>query len=325
MLNTRLTQAFGLRHPVISAPMAVAGGGALAAAVTRAGGLGLIGGGYCDAGWIAEQFTEAGNEAVGCGFITWKLAETPGLLDEVLARQPRAVFLSFGDPMPHAAAIHAAGVPLICQVQRLDHARRAVEAGAAVIVAQGSEAGGHGAKRATLTLVPEVADMLAAAAPEVMLCAAGGIGDGRGLAAALMLGADGVLVGSRLWASEEALVPAAMHGAAVAAGGDGTIRSTVMDRARGYAWPEGYDCRVLQNDFTRTWHGREDALAEAEGVGAAWKAAFAAGDPDGANTFVGEVAGLIRDIRPAGAIIEGMVAQAEGLLARAPGFVGAEA
>ena len=167
--------------------------------------------------------------------------------------------------------------------------------------------------------------MLAAEAPDVMLCAAGGIGDGRGLAAALMLGADGVLVGSRLWASEEALVPAAMHGAAVAAGGDGTIRSTVMDRARGYAWPEGYDCRVLQNAFTRDWHGREDALGHAPGVGEAWKAAFAAGDPEGSNTFVGEVTGLIRDIRPAGALIEAMVAEAEGLLARAPGFVAAGA
>jgi nitronate monooxygenase len=323
MIRTRLTEAFGLDHPVISAPMAVAGGGALAAAVTRAGGLGLIGGGYCDADWIAAQFAAAGNEAVGCGFITWKLAETPGLLDAVLARQPRAIFLSFGDPMPFAGAIRAADVPLVCQVQRLDHARRAVEAGARVIVAQGSEAGGHGARRATLTLVPEVADMLATEAPDVLLCAAGGIGDGRGLAAALMLGADGVLVGSRLWASDEALVPGAMHKAALAAGGDDTIRSTVMDRARGLAWPEGYDCRALENAFTRRWHGRESALDAAPEVGAAWKAAFLAGDPDGANTFVGEAAGLIRSIRPAGEIVAALVDEAEALLARAPTYLGA--
>ena len=148
MIDTRLTRSFGLTHPIVSAPMAMASGGALAAAVSGAGGLGLIGGGYGDPEWIDQAFRDAGNTSVGCGFITWKLAERPDLLARVLERDPAALFLSFGDPRPFASEIDAAGVPLICQVQTLEHARQALEAGARVIVAQGTEAGGHGAARA---------------------------------------------------------------------------------------------------------------------------------------------------------------------------------
>ena len=125
-MQTRLTERFNLEMPIVLAPMAGATGGRLAAAVSKAGGLGLIGGGYCDAGWIENEFAQAGNVAVGCGFITWCLSDA--LLASVLARKPQAIFLSFGDPMPFSPAIHAAAVPLICQVQTLKDARRAVEA-----------------------------------------------------------------------------------------------------------------------------------------------------------------------------------------------------
>jgi nitronate monooxygenase len=102
-LSTRFTERLDLLHPVVSAPMAFAAGGALAAAVTAAGGLGLIGGGYGDAEWLEREFRAAGNGRVGCGFITWSLAENPALLDAALARRPAAVMLSFGDPSPFAA------------------------------------------------------------------------------------------------------------------------------------------------------------------------------------------------------------------------------
>ncbi|MDJ0827527.1 MAG: nitronate monooxygenase [Rhodobacter sp.] len=315
MLRTRLTERFDLRHPVLSAPMAKAAGGRLAAAVTWAGGLGFIGGSYCDADWIAAQFAEAGNRPVGCGFITWVLAQKPELLSEVLARRPRALFLSFGDPAPFLDEIARSGTPLICQVQTLRDAQHAADLGASVIVAQGAEAGGHGEKRATITLVPEVADHLSQTHPQTLLVAAGGIGDGRGLAAALMLGADGVLVGSRLWASDEALVPQAMWDAAIMATGDQTIQSKVMDVARRLDWPERYACRVLKNAFTDRWHDDLDGLiAAAEVEAPKWVAAFEAGDPDGSNTFVGEVTGLIDAVRPAGEIVEEIVAGAEALL-----------
>ncbi|MFT6226687.1 MAG: nitronate monooxygenase, partial [Paracoccaceae bacterium] len=257
-MHTRLTEYFGIAHPVILAPMAGAAGGALASAVSRAGGLGLVGGGYGDAGWFAHELALA-EAPIGAGFITWSLAKQPHLLDQALAANPRAIMLSFGDPAPFASAIHAAKVPLICQAQTLDHARAAVDAGAQVIVAQGGEAGGHGDLRGTMTLVPEVADMLAARSPDTILCAAGGIADGRGLAAALMLGADGAVVGSRFWASAEALVPPAMQQAAIAATGDDTLRTRVVDRVRGLRWPGGFTIRVLKNDFTDRWHGAEDA------------------------------------------------------------------
>ncbi|HRJ70463.1 MAG TPA: nitronate monooxygenase, partial [Beijerinckiaceae bacterium] len=162
MLATRLTERFGLRHPIVSAPMAFAGGGALAAAVTAAGGLGLIGGGYGDPGWIEEQFKAAGNQKVGCGFITWALRKSPSLLSDVLKHRPAAIMLSFGDPAPYAEEIRAAGAALICQCQTLDHVEDAIAAGADIIVAQGGEAGGHGMARGTLTLVPEAADRIAA-------------------------------------------------------------------------------------------------------------------------------------------------------------------
>src|SRR3954468_11224561 len=157
-LRTGLTERFGLEHPILSAPMAFVAGGALAAAVSRAGGLGLIGGGYGDGDWLNAQFGAAGNQVVGCGFITWSLASQPHLLAQALDRRPRAIMLSFGDPVPFAEEGRAVGASLICQIQTLAHARRAIEAGADVIVAQGAEAGGHGAVRGTLTLVPEVLD-----------------------------------------------------------------------------------------------------------------------------------------------------------------------
>ncbi|QGX99939.1 nitronate monooxygenase [Roseovarius faecimaris] len=323
MIKTRLTDRFELEHPIVSAPMAFAAGGRLAAAVTNAGALGLIGGGYGDTDWLEQAFSDAGNTRVGCGLITWKLAEQPEVLQVVLDRDPAAMFLSFGDPMPFAGQIAEAGIPLICQVQTLRDARRAAEAGAAVIVAQGSEAGGHGERRATLTLVPEVADWLAGNAPEVLLLAAGGIADGRGLAAALMLGADGVLVGSRLWASAEADVSQAMVAAAISATGDDTIRSTVMDRARLLNWPDRYTARVLQNAFTDRWHNDlAGLLAQAETESAKWKAGWAEGDPERANTFVGEAAGLIHDRPSAAEIIARMSHEADALLRGASGRLG---
>jgi nitronate monooxygenase len=322
MIRTRLTDRFELSHPIVSAPMAFAAGGRLAAAVSHAGGLGLIGGGYGDADWLRTAFHDVGNARVGCGLITWKLAEQPEVLDLVLERDPAVMFLSFGDPVPFAPRVAEAGVPMICQVQTLRDAKHAVQAGAEVIVAQGAEAGGHGEQRATFTLVPEVADWLAAHAPETLLLAAGGVADGRGLAAALMLGADGVLVGSRLWASAEAEVSEAMTDAAIAATGDETIRSTVMDRARSLDWPERYTARVLQNAFTDRWHDDLDGLmAHAEVESAKWKEGWQAGDPARANTFVGEAAGLIHDRPAAAEILQRMSAEAEVLLSNATRLV----
>lgn len=316
-LATRLTERFGLTHPVISAPMAFAAGGRLATAVSDAGGLGLIGGGYGDRAWLTEQLALVRPASFGCGFITWSLGRQPDLLDLVLSHKPRAICLSFGDPAPFVARIKHARAALICQVQTRRDAAHALDCGADVIVAQGAEAGGHGEARATFTLVPEVADLIQQRAPETLLCAAGGIGDGRGLAAALMLGADGVLVGSRLWASREANVSPAMHAAALSANGDDTIRSQVMDLARKLDWPPRYTARVLKNAYIARWHGREaDLMAVADEEAAKYRKAWAEGDPESSNTFVGEVVGLIADISPVSAILQRMAEDAETQLRR---------
>ncbi len=321
-IKTRLTRQLGVQYPVISAPMALAAGGRLAAAVSNAGGLGLIGGGYGDRTWLEAQLRAAGNARIGCGFITWSLKRQPDLLDLVLARKPVAIFLSFDDPTPFAQRIEQSGAVLICQVQTRRDAEQALACGADILVAQGSEAGGHGEIRATLTLVPEIADLLAARSPATLLCAAGGIADGRGLAASLMLGADGVVVGSRFWASTEALVHPNLHAAALRADGDATVRSSVVDMVRRLDWPRRFTARVLKNGFTERYHGREaDLVADLDRQAASWRQAQVDGDPEIVAPFVGEAAGLIHAIEPAEAIIRSMVAQAEALLAKASGLV----
>ena len=316
-LSNRFTRGLNLRYPIVSAPMAFAGGGALAAAVSRAGGLGLIGGGYGDPAWIEEQFAAAGDARVGIGFITWSLRKSPSLLTDALKHRPAAVMLSFGDPRPFVGEIRGAGAKLICQCQNMEHVEDALDVGADVVIAQGAEAGGHGALRGTLSFVPEAANFLARNAPDTLLLAAGGIADGRGLAAALMLGADGVLVGTRLWAAQEALVKEGHHQAIVATNGDGTLRTRVADIARQLPWPRGFTARIRRNAFTERWHGREDLLEQNVAVeGPRYRQAFAEGDPDNTAVWFGEAAGLIEAIEPAALIVERMAADAVEQLAR---------
>jgi nitronate monooxygenase len=323
-LRTRLNELLDIEHPIISAPMAFAAGGKLASAVTNGGGLGLIGGGYGDAEWLRREFAEAKNTRVGCGFITWSLARRAQLLDQALSHGPAAVMLSFGSPVPFARSIKDSGAKLICQIQCLEHAREAVAAGADIIVAQGAEAGGHGSTRATLTLVPEIADYLAKAAPETVLVAAGGIADGRGLAAVLLLGAEGALVGSRFWASSEAAVNPAFQKRATSADGDATIRTKVVDLVRRIEWPTSFTARVMRTEFVKNWHGREAELAELEVTDREMQryvSAMQSGDSDNTGVWVGEAVGLINDVRPAAELLQIMVQNATALLRdRAPNF-----
>ncbi len=254
---------------------------------------------------------------LGCGFITWSLAKQPELLAHVLAHAPAVLMLSFGDPTPFAPAIRATGSKLICQVQTIAHTRAALACGADIIVAQGSEAGGHGATRATLTLVPEVADLLARESPTTLLVAAGGIADGRGLAASLMLGADGVMLGSRLWATPESLVHPNHQRAALAANGDSTIRQTSADIARGYDWPEEFTGRVLRTAFVARWHGREaEHRAVAQAARPDYLAAVAEGRTEDSGVFAGEAIGLMQEISPAAEIVARVTNEAEVLLRR---------
>lgn len=307
-IQTRLTEFLGIEHPIISAPMAFAASGRLAAAVSAAGGLGLIGGGYGDAAWLEESFEEAGNQPVGCGFITWSLAENPSLLDLVLERRPQAMMFSFGDASTFVEKAKSQDTKVICQVQSVAQARDAADWGADIIIAQGSEAGGHGAIRATLPFVPAVVD---AVGDRAIVVAAGGIADGRGLAAALTLGAEGVLMGTRFYCSEEAMVETEAHDLAVAANGDGTVKSSVVDHVRGKTWPSPYKLHTLPNTYLDKWHGNEDALlAQIEQESQAYDQAGADSDYNIRAVIVGEGVGLISSTEPAAAIIENCIAEA---------------
>ncbi len=315
-ISTRLTELLGVQHPIVLAPMDLVADGRLAAAVSRAGGFGILGGGYGDEAWLAREMDAAGGARVGVGFITWAMAKQPRLLDLVLERRPPAVMLSFGDVRPHAARIKRAGALMVCQVQTLEQARGALEAGADVLIAQGAEAGGHGIARGTLALVPAVAD--AAAMRGVPVAAAGGIADGRGLAAALMLGADGVLVGTRFYATQEACGFAAAKQRIVAASGDRTVRGILFDIARRNVWPAPYCGRVLHNSFSERWRGREaELLQHQDEESARYAEARSSGDFDTAAVIAGEAVDLISDVPPAAEVIERMAAEAAALLADA--------
>ena len=323
LADSRFSRLFGLSSPLCLAPMALASGGELTAACARAGALGLVGGGYGDLAWTQREYRlalERGpRERIGCGFITWKLDEDPSALDWVLEQKPRAVMLSFGDPRPYARRIAASGAVLVCQVQRMAQVPQALEAGAAVLVAQGGEAGGHGMNalnsRATITFVPELADHLAAHSPQTLLLAAGGIADGRTLAAARVLGADGALVGSRLWATRESLAPEGAKQQALQCDGDGTARSAVFDILRRKNWPVPYDFRAIRNDLHRRWEDHVEALREApDEARAEYDAAVKAGDFSKAHATIGEAVALVRDLPGAEELIARMTADARAIL-----------
>lgn len=290
------------------APMDKVAGGALAAAVSQAGGLGMIGGGYGDKKWLEGAFRDAGNASVGAGFITWSVQKNPQALVTLFDRNPRALMVSFGDAEDIIAEAQARQIPTIWQVQRLEQAEQALRAGVDVIVAQGQEGGGHGMDRGLMALLPAVRDL---AGPETIVLGAGGIADGRGLAAALMLGADGVMLGTRFWAAKEAIGPDAAKVALVQTAGDDTIRSKVFDVLRGVDWPWYYTGRVARNSLLEKWH---DRIADLAADPSAERDRYDASPADDMSTRVliaGESVDLIHSIEPAAMIVERISAEAE--------------
>lgn len=292
--------------------MGAVAGGRLAAAVTKAGGLGFVGPGYADRAWIDRELDAAGDTPVGIGFITWDLARAPERLTFALERGVRAVILSFGDPTPFVEPIRRAGARLILQVQSVAAARAALTLTPDAIIAQGTEAGGHGADRALFPLLPAVVDI----AGDVPVVAAGGISDGRGLVAALALGAAGVLVGTRLFASVEALGAPGAKARLVTASGDQTIRTTVFDVVRGLDWPRPFTGRALRNSFTETWALRAEELARRPEQRERYRRAAEANDFDTALVWAGQGVDAVTGIEPAGEIVSRIAREADEVLAR---------
>jgi nitronate monooxygenase len=314
--RTPFTEYFAVRHPIALAPMGFSAGGALAAAVSNGGGLGLLGAGRGDRDWLARELpivAERTSSPWGVGFQCW--SADAGLVEFALTYRPRAVMLSFGDPGPFLEPIRRAGAALIIQVTDLDEARQALDVGADVIVAQGIEAGGHsgGRGRPTLPFVPIVADLVT---PTPVL-AAGGIADGRGVAAALVLGAAGVLMGTRFQATPEALVEPAITKAILEGAGEDTERNTVLDVARGAPWPPKYPARTLGHPYLDQWRGRDEELAADAGALRAYQDEVQRGELPPAPVWASAAIDLITDLAPAADLVGALAAQAEEALARA--------
>jgi nitronate monooxygenase len=319
---TAFTAMLGIRYPIVSAPMGGSAGGALAAAVSNAGGLGLLGGGNGHPKWLEPELAilaASTSEPWGVGLLSW--AVDPGVVGRVLERGPAAVMLSFGTSASLTEPVKRAGTTLILQVTSMDEARDAVGLGADVIVAQGTEAGGHGARngRSTLPFVPAVVDLVA----PIPVLAAGGIADGRGLAAALVLGASGAVIGTRFQATAEAIVDPAVKKAIVDGRAEDTERSSILDIASGSRWPLTYTARTLGHPVLQQWRGRETELAadpEAQSQARqAYRDAVAGGEVPPQPVWAGEAADLITDLPPAAEVVAALVREAEQALSRASG------
>ena len=275
-----------------------------------------------DPSWIRDQIQTARrltSQPFGVGFIS----SAPGLEDvmkAVLDEKVAAVSHSFADPTPFIREAQASGVKVLAQVQTMADARAAVDAGADIITAQGSEAGGHVGHLGTLSFVLAVLDL----AGEIPVVASGGIADGRGLAAALMMGADAGWIGTRFVASQEWAGAEWIKGRVVAANADDTLLTKAYDLATNAPFPLTLGDRVLRNNFTDTWHGRDaEVIARRGELQEEIATAAAAEDASIAPVRAGIASGLISSVEPAGDIVRRIVAEAEHILRnRTPGLLG---
>ena len=321
-LHTRLCDRFGIEHPIINAPM---GGGdapaELAAAVANAGGLGMIGGTTKGgAPWLEAQIRRA-NELTDRPFGVGIISHFPNaaeLMDVALTAGVRIIAHSFADPTPFVGPAQDAGALVLCQVRTVEDARRAAAAGVDAVTAQGTEAGGHTGRISTLPLVPAVVDAVA----PIPVIAAGGIADGRGVAAALMLGADAVWLGTRFIATAESGVSDAYRARVVGASADETVLTDTFDLALGRAWPEGVSGRAVANRFSARWHGREDELrAWSDDERREYADRPPESDVEEQAVWAGEVMSLVTAVEPAGAVVARLVEEATGVLTARPGVL----
>jgi len=315
-VRTWLTERFGLTVPVVAAPMAGVSTGRLAAAVSAAGGLGMIGAGpTSNPDRLCEQCAAAREAGpFGVGLMAWALAQDDTLVDVVLAEAPALVSVSYGPYERWIEPLRAAGIVVATQVGTLEEARVAEQAGVDLLVARGGEGGGHGrADVATLPLLQSVLD-----AVQLPVLAAGGIGTARGLAAVLAAGSVGAWVGTAFLACTEAATSAGARKRLLAAKDTDTAYGRVFDVGQRMARPPEYGGRALRNAYFDHWVGHEDELAGDDVASAQLVTARQQGDFDVACIYAGEGVGLLRDERAAADVVAEF-AEAEALLDRAAG------
>ncbi len=317
MLTTRFTELFDLKFPIMSAPMSGHSGGPLAAAVSKAGGLGTFSG-TDERGpdWVRDQIStirEETGQPFAVGFITPFMKFMEENFKAALETKAPAVIFSFSDPEPWLSMARDAGVITICQVQSMALAEQAMSAGADVLIAQGNEAGGHCGSASMLPLLVRVAERY----PETPLLAAGGIASGRALAAVMAAGADGANVGTAFLATPEATdVPDVYKERVVASDGEDTVFTKVYDLIDGLPWPDEMGARVYNNELVREWHGRDVEIVEQqEQLRERTQAAYR-NDPESAAVYMGQSAGDVHGIRPAAEVLTDICEAAEELLVR---------
>jgi nitronate monooxygenase len=324
MLATAFTRRFGVELPLVQAGMGIEAGGELAAAVSNAGALGTIG----SIGGAPEELRaeiracrERTDRPFAVNVVTWAWAPwAADLVELALSERPPAVTLSFGEPLQHLPRFRAAGLLTIVQVQDVAGARRAIAARPDALIAQGCEAGGHTGRRGTLSFAAQVLDL----AGDLPVLVAGGIATGRGVAAALAMGAAGAVLGTRFKASVEFAGGAAQKEAIVHSDGSDTLQDPIFDDACGLDWPPPVVGRALRNRFSERWEGRRAELrAEVAKHPLFGFVLGLAADPATEINWAGESAGLVPRVAPAGEIVREVAREGEELLralaARIPG------
>ena len=320
MMHTRFTDLLNLDYPVMSAPMSNHSGGQLAAAVSLAGGLGTFGG-TNDLGpeWLRRQISHIRGQTdrpFGVGFITQLVEYDTTNIEIAIAEQVPVFIFSFADPDPWVGRAQDAGAITICQVQSLELARQAVDAGADILLAQGNEAGGHTGE---INLLPLLVDLVERY-PNVPVLAAGGITTGRALAGVLGTGAEGASLGTAMLATPEAVeVPDTFKERVVLSDGQDTTFTRLYDLLGTRPWPEGIAGRVYRNRLVREWDGRDaEVLAHREELTSDVAAARANQDPEASAVYMGQGAGHINAIRPASDVLKDICQGAEDILRGLP-------
>lgn len=317
MIKTPVCQQLGVRYPIALGGMASATSVPLVVAVSQAGGLGILGVTGLSANQIREQIAAikaATDKAFGINYLLFRIDEES--FASALKARPPVVSLAWAradqDLRTYFRLVHDAGLLVMYMAGEVPEAIRAAEAGADVIVAQGTEGGGHVRLMSAMTLVPMVVN---AVAPCHVL-AAGGIADGRGLAAVLALGAGGVLLGTRFLATEESPLHPKYKEAIVKSAGDDTILTDIPDLISGYVWPGGM-ARALRNNFIDYWSERKKLLKQnAKEVGEAAIKARNEGDVDKTSLLIGQDAGLINSVLSVDEVITRMVDQAQKIITK---------
>ncbi len=315
--STPWSRAMGLRVPIVNAPMGGVAGGPLAAAVTAAGGLGMIGMGSSGSAAALRRELDRrapGGGPFGIGLVDWVLAADPDLLEVAIDARPALIAVGFGAEHAWVDGVRAAGIRTATQVYSAADARRAEDAGVELLVARGSEGGGHGS--AAMSTLPLLDAVLSTVSTPVL--AAGGIGSPASLAAVLVVGAAGAWLGTHLAVCPESDLSEAGRRAMLAADGADTVLTTLYDIAFDYPWPARFPARVLATEATRRWAGREESLRADPEARAALVAAIRA-DPAAVPVDAGQGVGMITSVAPVAEVIGRLCAGAVELLVPSPG------